>query len=179
MSGKLRWFLLAVLVLAADLLSKHFVYEPLVQGRHEWLLGEWFGLTKVQNSGMMWGLFPDFPQALVWGRVVASLAVVWMILTTPRQSRMLLFSLALVLGGALGNIYDGFALGHVRDFLMVDLDLPAFDPFPIFNVADSGISVGVVLLALGMLLEGRNAAAQKRAEEASDEQGANGKPRGI
>jgi len=158
LSGKLRWFVLAALVIAADLVSKQLVFEPLVMGRHEFLIGEWFGLTKVWNPGMMWGLFPDHPEVLVWGRVLASLAVVVMILNTPRGSRLLLFALGLVLGGAVGNIYDGFVFGQVRDFLMVDLDLPGFDPFPIFNVADSAISVGVVLLALGMLFEGRKPA---------------------
>lgn len=157
--GKLRWFVLAAVVIAADLVSKQLVFEPLVMGKAEYLIGEWFGLTKVWNPGMMWGLFPDHPELLVWGRVLASLAVVGMILNTPRRSRLLLFALGLVLGGALGNIYDGFVFGQVRDFLMVDLDLPGFDPFPIFNVADSAISVGVVLLALGMIFEGRSGAA--------------------
>jgi signal peptidase II len=66
---------------------------------------------------------------------------------------MTLVALGLVLGGAVGNVYDGFAFGAVRDFVLVDLDIPVFDPFPVFNVADSGICVGVALLATGLAFE--------------------------
>jgi signal peptidase II len=58
-----------------------------------------------------------------------------------------------VLGGAVGNVFDGFAYHAVRDFILVDLGIRFFDPFPVFNVADSAICIGVGLLALGMMLE--------------------------
>lgn len=168
MAGKWVWLLVAAAVLVADLISKQLVFTPLDPGRVEYVLGSWFGYTKVWNSGMMWGLFPEHPELLVWGRVLAAGAVIWMMLGTPRRSRMLLLALGLVLGGALGNIYDGFVFGQVRDFLMVDLDRPGFDPFPIFNVADSAISSGVTLLALGILIEGfRGRAAASRTDDAS------------
>ena len=98
----------------------------------------------------MWGAFQWLAPYLPWVRVLAALVVLSMIVGTPARSRWLLVALGLVLGGALGNIYDGFAFGKVRDFLMVDLDVRFFDPFPIFNIADSAICVGVGMLALSM-----------------------------
>ena len=60
-------------------------------------------------------------------------------------------ALGLVLGGAVGNIYDSLHYGYVRDFLKFDFGFFLFDPFPTFNVADSGICIGVGLLALQMI----------------------------
>ncbi|MFT7465154.1 MAG: signal peptidase II [Pseudohongiellaceae bacterium] len=157
LKGKLPWLLLAAVMLAADLWSKHSIFEPLQEHQVDWVLGEWFGFTKVWNKGMMYGALQDFSEALRWLRVVAAAVVFVMMLTTPARSKLLLLALGLVLGGALGNIYDGFQFGAVRDFLIVDFDVKFFDPFPVFNVADSSICVGVALLALGLLREDRQA----------------------
>ncbi len=153
--GKVRWLILAVLVVALDLWSKQAVFAQLAEQQVDWIGGHWLGFTKVWNDGMMWGALQDYSVALRWLRVLAALVVLSMILSTPARSRLLLLALGLVLGGALGNIYDGFAHGSVRDFIMVDLDVRFFDPFPVFNVADSAICVGVALLALGLILEDR------------------------
>ncbi len=159
MRGKWVWLLLAALVIGADLWTKEALFGPQIEGRVDWVAGQWFGLTKVWNKGMMWGVLQDHSDlvhsTLRWLRVVAAGVVLIMILNTPSRSRLLLLALGLVLGGALGNIYDGFAYGKVRDFLLFDFDFAPFDPFPVFNVADSAICVGVVLLALGLLLDGR------------------------
>lgn len=158
--GKFGWLLLAALVLVADLWSKESIFTPLREHEYDWVLGEWFGFTKVWNKGMMWGLGQDWSVLLRLARVAAAVVVFFMILGTPARQRLLHAAFALVLGGALGNIYDGFVFGQVRDFLIVDLDIPVFDPFPIFNVADTAICIGVGLLALGLLREGKAEAAQ-------------------
>ena len=158
--GKWVWLALAAVMVAADLWTKEVIFTPLEVGRIEWVAEDWFGLTKVWNKGMMWGVLQDHDDlvltALRGMRVVAALVVFVMILGTPASSKLLLLSLGLVLGGALGNIYDGFAFGMVRDFLYFDFDFAPFDPFPVFNVADSAICVGVGLLAIGLLLDGRD-----------------------
>ena len=151
--GKTGWLFLALIILAADLWTKESIFGPLAEREYRWVLGEWFGFTKVWNKGMMWGALQDFSSALRVARMLAAVVVFAMILGTPPSARLLQTALSLVLGGALGNIYDGFVFGKVRDFLLVDLDLPGFDPFPVFNVADSAICVGVGLLALGLALD--------------------------
>lgn len=156
--GKLAWLVLAALVLGLDLWSKQVCFEPLPEVGRTMLVEPWFGFTKVRNTGMMWGALQGMGELLRWFRVGAAVVVVFMMISTAARARLLQLSLALVLGGALGNIYDGFRFGSVRDFILVDFDIRFFDPFPIFNVADSAISVGVTLLALGLLLEDRRAA---------------------
>jgi signal peptidase II len=151
--GKQLAFLIASAIIALDLWSKSAVFAAIGDDSHVWLLGEWFGFAPVHNPGIMWGAFAQLAPALPWLRVVAAVVVLFMLRAAPRDARRLQAAFGLVLGGAIGNIYDGFTVGKVRDFLLVDLDVPVFDPFPVFNVADSAICVGVGLLALGMLFD--------------------------
>lgn len=152
--GRLLAFALALAVAALDLWSKAAVFAAVGPGERVPLLGtQWLAFTAVENRGVMWGLLPGLHWLLPWLRAVAAVVVVTMLLGTPPRSRMTLVALGLVLGGAVGNVYDGFAFGAVRDFVLVDLDIPVFDPFPVFNVADSGICVGVALLATGLAFE--------------------------
>jgi signal peptidase II len=153
MRGKHLAFWTALVIVTLDLWSKHAVFDALALHEELWLAGDWFGFKPVLNPGIMWGGLSEWSHLLPWMRVVAAIAVVLMLRSTPRAARHTLFALGLVLGGALGNIYDGFDQGMVRDFLIVDLDVRFFDPFPVFNVADSAICSGVVLLALGMVFE--------------------------
>lgn len=150
LASKRMPLIVAALVTALDLWSKSSVFASLGDHERNLLIGSWFGFTKVWNPGTMWGAFQWLAPYLPYVRVLAAVVVLSMIISTPVRSRWLLLALGLVLGGALGNIYDGFAFGKVRDFLMLDLDVRFFDPFPIFNVADSAICVGVGMLALSM-----------------------------
>jgi signal peptidase II len=78
----------------------------------------------------------------------AAVIVITYSVRSPIQNRLLQFALALILGGALGNLYDRIAYGYVVDFL--ELYVRDFH-WPSFNVADSAISIGVALLALEIL----------------------------
>ncbi len=151
--GKQLALVLAILIVALDLWSKSAVFAALSDNEHVWLAGTWFGFTPVLNPGIMWGALPQLSAMLPWLRVLAAVVVLLMLRGAPRRGWRLQIALGLVLGGAIGNIYDGFTVGQVRDFLLVDLDFRPFDPFPVFNVADSAICVGVGLLALGLLFD--------------------------
>ena len=151
--GKQLALVVAAVIIAADLWSKSAVFDALREGEHVWIAKEWFGFTPVRNPGIMWGALQDLTHFLPWMRVLAAIVVVIMLRGAPRRALRLQVALGLVLGGAIGNIYDGFKIGQVRDFLLVDLGFRPFAPFPVFNVADSAICVGVGLLALGLLLD--------------------------
>jgi signal peptidase II len=121
---------------------------PLVDG--------WLTFMISRNPGAAFGQLDAFPWFLVLGRAAAALFLVWLIVRTPRTRPWFGAALVLVLGGALGNLYDNLFLdapddahpfGLVRDF--IDVYFGAFDwHFPTFNVADSCITVGAVLLLL-------------------------------
>jgi len=150
-AGKRRTLALAAGVAALDLWSKAAVFARLAPGERLDLVGDWLAFHEVMNRGIMWGKFPEYSPLVRVLRIVAVIVVVAMIRSTSASARLVHLALGLVLGGAVGNIYDGFVHAGVRDFIEVDLGVRHFDPFPIFNVADSAICVGVGLLALGML----------------------------
>ncbi len=161
-SALLRLFS-AVLLVVLDLWSKAAVFAwlgPRPAGVIEWdlhghprypIIGDWLGFYLITNKGMAWGFDKLPPWLLVGGRCVAVLFLLWLVLTTPRERRVLSTALTLILAGAVGNLYDnlfmpppeGASFGEVRDF--IDVYFPMFDwHFPTFNVADACISVGAI-----------------------------------
>ena len=160
----LLWLGLAGLVLVLDQISK-----TLVMGRFE--LGDsqvvtsWFNLVRAHNAG---AAFSFLASASGWQRwffvglgAVASTAIVWMLRKHPGQ-RLFCTAVSLILGGALGNVIDRLLHGHVVDFLQFHTALlaPMFPGgyFPSFNVADSAITLGAILLIADELLRVRRAA---------------------
>ena len=152
LSGGLKWLWLSVLVIALDLLTKalasHYLdlHQPLAVFSG-FDLG--FNLTLMHNSG---AAFSFLSEASGWQRwffslialVVSIGIIVWLKRLKPSQV-LLAVSLALILGGALGNLWDRITLGHVVDFIQVYYDRWAW---PAFNIADSAITVGAVLLVI-------------------------------
>lgn len=154
----------ATVVLVLDLWTKDAVFdhlgfdpasatsaEPVGPVPRVKVAGDWLRFVALLNSGMMWGAFRDHPAVLKVVRPLAVLVIFVLLSGLPAEQRSARVALGGILGGALGNIYDSFRYLGVRDFLEVDLDIPVFDPFPAFNVADSAICVGVAVLALGMM----------------------------
>lgn len=164
LTPKLRIFLpLAIVVFALDLWSKHWVEARLAHGRIEAVWSDIFFLANHRNEGAMWGVGQDWPSwILPTVRLGALLVILYLLKHTGRDDRIGVTALGLVMGGAAGNIHDSLRLGYVRDFLLFDFDIPVFDPFPTFNVADSAICVGVGLLVLQMFRAPTRAPAPSR-----------------
>ncbi|MGI9228391.1 MAG: signal peptidase II [Gammaproteobacteria bacterium] len=143
-----RWLLLSALVVAVDQLSKFLAVRQLDFGEPYHLLPG-FNLTLVHNTGAAFSFLQD---AGGWQRyffivlaVIVSLAVIVWLLRLPRQQHWPALALALILGGALGNLWDRLQLGYVIDFL--DVYYGRWH-WPVFNVADSAITLGAVLLII-------------------------------
>ncbi|MFN2289316.1 MAG: signal peptidase II [Chromatocurvus sp.] len=139
-------YALALLVLLLDQGSKALAQSLLDYARPVPVFS-WFNLTLHYNEG---AAFSFLSKAGGWQRwlftvlaLVVSLVLAAWIWRLPRQQWLLAIALALVLGGALGNVIDRVLLGHVVDFVSVHY---AGYFFPTFNIADSAISVGAVLL---------------------------------
>jgi signal peptidase II len=142
-----KWFALAAVVVVADQIVKWIVLRVFAPGEQR-VVTEFFNLVLVFNKGAAFSLFAQAPgwQAPLLSAfaVVASLVVGWFIVRHPGKNLFCL-GLALILGGAIGNVIDRLRFGHVVDFV----DLHAFGwHWPAFNVADSAISVGAVILIL-------------------------------
>jgi signal peptidase II len=140
-----RWLWVSLAVVVADLATKAWITSAFAYGE-SLRITPFFNLVLVHNKGAAFSFLAD---AGGWQRwfftvvtIVISVAIVVM-LRRQHGSRLLALALALVLGGAIGNLYDRLTLGHVVDFVQLHA-LGLY--WPAFNVADSAISVGVALL---------------------------------
>ncbi|MBI1732946.1 MAG: signal peptidase II [Gammaproteobacteria bacterium] len=142
----MRWLWLSVLVLGLDQWTKSLAGAQLPYGVAQPFLPG-FNFTLVHNTGAAFSLLRDAGGwqrgfFIVLGLVISAVLLAWL-WRLPRERRWLPAALALVLGGAAGNLVDRIALGHVVDF--VDLYVGSRH-WPAFNVADSAISIGVLML---------------------------------
>ncbi len=140
------WFALAVTLCVLDQLMKYFAGAHLTYGvPHPVMPG--FNLTLLYNTGAAFSLFDD---ASGWQRwfftgitVVIGVGIVFWLTTIGADERWAPAALALILGGALGNLIDRIYLGYVVDFIQIYYDRWSW---PAFNLADSAICVGAVML---------------------------------
>ncbi len=150
LKDKIPHLLLLLALVLADQASKLWVAGALALGEAREVIPGFFRLWHVRNSGAVWGFLSGHdgnwvPKAITALAVAALLVVLYFFLRAGRGERLELLAYALILGGALGNILDRLRLGYVVDFL--DLFVKSWH-WPTFNVADSGIAAGVLLLAL-------------------------------
>ena len=150
--GRLGWLWLTVLVLVIDLTSKVYFDNSLQMYQQIVVIPDLFSWTLAYNTGAAFSFLADSAGWQRWlfaliAVVVSAVLVVWL-KRLGRDDTWLAIALALVLGGALGNLYDRIALGHVIDFILVHWQQRWY--FPAFNLADSAITLGAILLALDM-----------------------------
>lgn len=150
--GRLAWLWLSVLVLVIDQASKYYFENTLSLYQQIIVIPDYFSWTLAYNTGAAFSFLADSSGWQRWlfaliAVVVSGVLVVWL-KRLGRDETWLAVALALVLGGALGNLYDRIALGHVIDFIFVHWRNEY--RFPAFNVADSAITVGAIMLALDM-----------------------------
>ena len=147
----LCWYGLAALLVLLDQYTKFLAESALDYGRPLEVFS-WFNLTLQYNTGAAFSFLSD---AGGWQRyffsavaVLISLVLVVWLYRLPRSQKLLALALALILGGALGNVWDRIILGHVVDFISVHY---AGRYFPAFNLADSAISVGAAMMIFDSL----------------------------
>ena len=149
--GRLGWLWLTLLVLVIDQISKTYFDSSLQMYQRIVVIPDFFSWTLAYNSGAAFSFLADSSGWQRWlfaliAVVVSTVLLVWL-KRLGRNDTWLAIALALILGGALGNLYDRIAYGHVIDFILVHWEHRLF---PAFNVADSAICVGAVMLALDM-----------------------------
>lgn len=136
----------ALLVIALDQWTKAMVLRrwPLPQTGEIELLGQWLALTYVRNEGIAFGLFQGMPQLFTVTSLLIVLGALYVYLVQmPADDRLLPVLMGLIIGGALGNVIDRIRFGYVVDFIKT-----LAGRFPVFNVADSAVVVGILLMAV-------------------------------
>jgi signal peptidase II len=143
----LKWFGISVIVVAFDLYTKHLIQGAFAYG-DILTITSFFDLVRYHNEGSAFGFLANAGGLQKWLftaiSVVAAVVITYLI-QKHRTEKLFCIGLALVLGGAIGNLYDRVTLGYVVDFLNFHYQQHYW---PAFNVADSAICVGVGLLLL-------------------------------
>lgn len=156
--GGLVWLALTALVIALDLLSKWFAEANLNLYQQVPVIDGLFSFTLAYNAGAAFSFLSDAGGWQRWLFIAIAIGISIMLLVwlarLPRDKWLESMAIALILGGALGNLYDRMVHGHVVDFILVHWQQSWF--FPAFNVADSAITVGAGLLILDMFLPKRS-----------------------
>jgi len=150
-----KWLSISAVIVALDLYTKYLIQKSFVYGEHL-IITNFFDLVRYHNEGAAFSFLAD---AGGWQKIffstISTVAIVVMIylIRKHKQEKLFCFGLALVLGGAVGNLYDRLTLGYVVDFLLFHYNTFYW---PAFNVADSAICVGVGLLILDSVKQEKN-----------------------
>jgi signal peptidase II len=162
MTTKLPYFILAVVVLAADQVTKAWATAKLQFVDTMEIIPNFFRFTYARNRGVAFSLFADSQFETKWIlagiSTVAALGVGYYLIRSAASNKRLNYALAFLLAGIVGNLFDRVRLGEVVDF--IDFHWYEKYTWPTFNIADAAICVGAALLAIEMMREEKVSQAQ-------------------
>ncbi len=161
--------LLIIVVLILDQVTKYIIKISMFLGQSFPVLGDFFRITYVENPGMAFGVRIENPYLFFGLSIIAAILVFYYLFRLRNEGWLLQTALSLIAAGAIGNLVDRFIYGKVIDFLDVeffDIHIPAFQflgiyfpgysmtRWPVFNVADSAVTVGMIIIIGYLLLVG-------------------------
>lgn len=138
------FLILTLFILCLDQISKYIVIQNLKLGESIPNSGI-FRLTHAQNTGTAFSLFQNQTDILTIVSFVAIVLIIFIYLSIEKPSKYVYLSYGLLFGGAFGNLIDRVRLGYVTDFFDVGV-------WPIFNIADSAISIGIIILLFNYII---------------------------
>ena len=140
----------AALVVILDQITKQIIWH---HGQNYDIIDGFLYITLVKNTGAAFGLFPGGRLFFIVASIIAAVFIVYAATRLPREQRHKRLYLGIILGGAVGNLIDRALWGEVIDFIRIGI---AGHYWPVFNVADMGVSVGAVLLLIGLVRDGKS-----------------------
>jgi signal peptidase II len=167
-SARIVYLLIALLVVLLDRWTKNLVARRISLYSHIQVIPGFFRLTHTENTGAAFSLFADSPTPWKTGLLIAfsgiALVVVSVLLWKNERAHTVTgIGLALIMGGALGNLWDRLARGRVVDFLLFYFKRYQW---PVFNLADSAIVIGAGLLVVEILFQRASGPEEMRASQA-------------
>lgn len=144
--------LISILILIVDIITKQLVIHTMIEHQSISIIKNFFSITLAKNTGVAFSFLEGkVPLIIIMTTIVILIILKYIKTTNPNKLESICYSL--VLGGALGNLIDRIIYGYVIDFL--DFNLFGY-PFPIFNLADTFIVIGIILLIILNIIESRN-----------------------
>ncbi|MBP1950592.1 signal peptidase II [Virgibacillus litoralis] len=144
------YYIIALVIIAVDQLSKWVITKKMEIGEQITVIENFFYLTSHRNSGAAWGILQGQMIFFYIVTVIVIIGVVYYMEKYAKDSKLLAISLSFILGGAIGNFIDRLFRKEVVDFF--DFNLVGYD-YPIFNIADSTLVVGVILVLIATFID--------------------------
>jgi len=150
MFDRMRILSISAFIIALDQATKLAIKARFFLGESKGLLGDFLRFTYIENPGMAFGIRIGGKYFFTIFATLATIVILYYLYRIRHERFASRFALALILGGAVGNLIDRYAYGQVIDF--VDVGLGA-TRWPVFNVADSAVTVGMIMLMIFVLFE--------------------------
>ena len=141
---------ITLIIIIFDVISKLFISNILILNRSITIIPNFFYLTYTHNYGGAWSIFDNSTLFITIVSFLIIIGIIYYLFKNKVTRKIEIVGYSLLLGGAIGNLIDRIVYGYVIDFL--DFHILGYD-FPIFNIADIGIVIGIILLLVSMILE--------------------------
>ena len=145
-----------IMTIILDQISKYWIQINPSLHSHIEIIPNFLYITYVKNTGAAWSMLSNQTLFLIIISIIETIVLIYFLVKymkkKGKENLLYRISLSLMIGGAIGNLIDRIQLGYVRDFIDT---YPFGYNFPVFNIADSALSIGVVLLIIQFLLEER------------------------
>jgi len=144
------YYVIALIIIAIDQLTKWIVMKTMELGEQITIIENFFYLTSHRNSGAAWGILEGQMMFFYIITIIAVIIVVYYMQKYGKDSKLLALGFSFILGGAIGNFIDRLIRQEVVDFF--DFVIFGYD-FPIFNIADSALTIGVIFVIIAMIID--------------------------
>lgn len=148
--NKLLYLITLLVIIGGDQFTKHLVSSSMQLGQSQEIIDSFFYFTYAHNTGVAWGMLAGHLWLFIIVALVSAVLMIVFFIRTRRDEVLTRFGLVLTFAGMAGNLIDRVVFGYVRDFI----DVVIFNyNFPIFNVADMSVVIGVALIIIEIIFE--------------------------
>lgn len=148
--NKLLYLITLLVIIVGDQFTKHLVSSSMQLGQSQQIIDNFFYFTYAHNTGVAWGMLAGHLWLFIIVALVSAVLMIVFFIRTRRDEVLTRFGLVLTFAGMVGNLIDRVVFGYVRDFI----DVVIFNyNFPIFNVADMAVVIGVALIIIEIIFE--------------------------
>ena len=144
------YLLTFLVIMIGDQLSKLLVSSAMILGQSQTIIENFFYYTYSHNQGGAWGILSGHVALFILIGIAAFAAMIYYFMKTSQDQKLMRYGIVLLFSGALGNFIDRVVLGYVRDF--INFIILGYD-FPVFNIADIAIVLGVCLIIVEIIFE--------------------------
>lgn len=148
--NKLLYLITLIVLIGGDQFTKHLISSSMQLGQSQEIIDNFFYFTYAHNTGVAWGMLAGHLWLFIIVALISAVLMIIFFKRTRKEEILTRFGLVLIFAGMIGNLADRIVLGYVRDFI----DVIIFNyNFPIFNIADVAVVIGVALIIIEIIFE--------------------------